>query len=291
MITTGRRIKFLLIFSSDRMNLVIYSNQELEKIEEYVLDLFSQVKNKNLGKLSYADSPKAFTKNELSKIKKIKTISKTRKLTIKFILPSLKKEFRSDPLQILSFLIGHEGKGSLLSLLMKEGLVMELMTYPNNFEDMFTSFNIDFTLTEKGLKNYSKIIEGLYHYIAMLKREGYPENLFKEIQTVKNMGFEFRSKHSGLGKASELAELLPDSPPELINKIRFILEEYQPKRFQEILDLCIPENMLLELKNHEFEGLELRDEIYGTEYSNDFIEASLIKTIKEILESKLIIVI
>jgi secreted Zn-dependent insulinase-like peptidase len=268
------------------MSLVVYSNQNLNEIESYVSKLFSEVENKNIGTISYHDAIQPFTEKELKSIRKIKTISKSRSVTLKFILPSMRSKFRSNPTSILSFFLGHEGKGSLLSYLIREGLAMELGSYPMNIDNFFTIFGVDITLTEKGMNNTDQVIKSVFEYFYLLKKEGFSESHFKEIQTINNLSFEFRSKSPGLNKALEFANLLPHCPPELINKYHFMLEEYKPEEFLETLKLLTPENLLIEIKNHELEGLPLKEKIYGTEYSFDPISPELVKEINEILEGK-----
>jgi insulysin len=267
------------------MSLVVYSNQELESLEKEITTIFSQVKNKNLGFISYRESPPAFTPKELGRFLQIKSISKRKSLTLKFMLPSFKNQYRSDPMKLLSFLVGHEGKGSLLSHLIKEGLAQELSSYKRNTADYFSYFNVKITLTRKGIENINTIVESFFKYIRMLQISGIPEWLFNEIQKIKKMNFKFRSKLPGRKKAMEVAELLPNYPPEHVNDFYFLLEEFHPDKFNELLGMINPSNLNLELLHHELEGLPLRDEYYGTEYSNNPLDSELVKTIETILES------
>ena len=50
--------------------------------------------------------------------------------------------YKTDPVKYLSFLFGHEGKNSIISLLRHLGLATELISSNDNYHYMFTEFNI-----------------------------------------------------------------------------------------------------------------------------------------------------
>ena len=67
------------------------------------------------------------------------------------------QNYHNDPGDYLSFLIGHEGENSLLSLLIREGLAYELSAGSSNEYHSYTEFNVTITLTDKGLENYKLV--------------------------------------------------------------------------------------------------------------------------------------
>ena len=58
------------------------------------------------------------------------------------------------PASYVSHLIGHEGKGSLLSSLKKLGFATGLSCYPNGNYDGFWFFEISCSLTESGIGEF-----------------------------------------------------------------------------------------------------------------------------------------
>jgi insulysin len=170
--------------------------------------------------------------------------------------------------------------------LIKEGLALGLSSGDINTLDYFTYFMVDITLTEKGLKEYQRIIEMLFFYIQMLQKEGLSESLFQEIKSVTNLQFEFQSKADGLGKSINVATLLPYFPPEIINKKNYMMEEYKPQRFQEVLKFLNPSSLMVTLKNHELENLPSKEHFYGTEYENKSLDDAFIQKISDILNGK-----
>ena len=265
------------------MALVLYSNQELSVLEEMAKSLFLKVPSKNLAKISYSKAPLAFLPDQLCKVFKIKTNQKSRKLIIKFVLPSYYKEFRSKPLSIISHLVGHEGEGSLLSCLMSKGLVLELVAYKYNYNDYFTVFPIICTLTEKGQKNYLQILDIVFSYLALLKRSKVPKYVFDEVQTINKINFEFQNKKGSLNKAMEVAVALNEYSPQIINKLSSLYEEFVPDKYAKALDQMTPQNMLLEFRSHEFDDLPLVEPIYQVSYSVESIPSDLVTRLEQIL--------
>jgi insulysin len=268
------------------MILIVFTNQELELMEEKITKLFSNIPNKNLGPIPYHKAEPAFTSNEFQRIRKIKTINKARQIRISFILPPQIKEFKSKSTSILSHLLGHEGKGSLLSYLIKEELALELSSFNYDETTYFSRFGVRIILTPKGFEEYERVVKYVFCYLKMIKINGLPQYIFDEIKNIKNMKYKFRSQSSGIRKIQEFARILPYYPAEFVNRIYFLMEEYQPEKFISLLDYFVPSRMFIELSNHQFEDLPLRDKYYDTEYSNELISTPLIEEIQKILKGK-----
>ena len=85
-------------------------------------------------------------------------------LSVTWVLPYVQKELRSQPLNYFSHLFGHEGENSILSYLISEGLALELSAGPDHELWSYSTFEINVTLTKKGLENYEKVIEAIFQY-------------------------------------------------------------------------------------------------------------------------------
>ena len=125
-----------------------------------------------------------FSKDQF-RLMRIKTVKDSRSLTLIFPLPATQKYYRSRPLNMLGFLVGHEGKGSLLSLLKEEGLASGLSAGGGDSTSSYTSFNINIQLTPKGLKRYTKVIERTFQYLRLLR-----EKVFHDMFTRRSAGWQ-----------------------------------------------------------------------------------------------------
>jgi insulysin len=82
------------------------------------------------------------------------------------------QHYRNSPARYFTHLIGHEGENSLLSLLIDEGLAEALYADTEDLMDLISLLEINITLTKKGLEQYLNVINLVFEYISMLKREG-----------------------------------------------------------------------------------------------------------------------
>ena len=111
-------------YSSNLMKLVIYSKEDVDKVTDLVNSLFSQIPNKSLPSYRLPEPP--FDISNLKNIYKIVPIQNKMTINYTWILPNQEEHYRNSPGSYLTHLLGHEGPGSLLSLLIKEGLAYEL---------------------------------------------------------------------------------------------------------------------------------------------------------------------
>jgi len=93
------------------------------------------------------------------------------------------------PLHYISHLIGHEGEGSILSLLKQNGWATGLVSGINRDSLDFAIFKVSVELTLEGLDHNDEIIGIIYQYIDLLKREGVVEWIFKEVRPLAPIQF------------------------------------------------------------------------------------------------------
>ena len=266
-------------YSSNLMNVVVYHN---ENVEESILKILEQIENKNLTTKPFENSRLPFDKKNLGKFLKYKSIKKEKKLKFNFFIKSTQsKNFKNPPSSVISFLIGHESEGSIHSLLIEEDLIYTLSCGNSNTEDYFANFMIVLSLTEKGRKNIPRITEIIFSYIKMLKTQQIPEYIFDEIKKERNLAFKFQNKVNGLVRAQSIVGNMAYYPLENVNNIGYLMEEYTPELYNEVLNQLIYDNLILLLSCNDFEKLNEVEPIYGSEYSLDNFNDDLIKKMKE----------
>merc|ERR1719447_413016 len=91
------------------------------------------------------------------------------------------------PTSLLSFCLGDESPGSILSLLKAEGLATALMAGPNYNLPEFTMMNVTVSLTPAGLEKVNYVIGTVYEYLAKMRALGDKEwsAYFKERSAVR----------------------------------------------------------------------------------------------------------
>jgi insulysin len=105
-------------YSSNIMTLCMLGPESLDILQDYVLTMFCEVKNKNFQKITYE---KPFTDDSLGDITYVMPIKEIHYLEILFQLNDYREHYDSNPSRYVNDLMGHEGIGSLLSELKAKG--------------------------------------------------------------------------------------------------------------------------------------------------------------------------
>lgn len=137
------------------MKLCVYGRDELDVLEGWANELFSAIPNKDVELKKFDEHP--FPKETLGNFWKILPIKDKDYIEFTWILEDLNKYYLSNPARYFSHLLGHEGKNSLLSFLIDEGLALELSAGHASDKGLFSRFIVHISLTKKGLENYEKV--------------------------------------------------------------------------------------------------------------------------------------
>ena len=251
-------------YSANRMNLVILGKAPLDTLEQRALRHFSSIKNSNLSGTTYA--PDYLPEKETFRLIQVNPVKDIRSLELEFPLPALVAYYDSKPTSILGSLIGHEGKGSLLSLLKREDLATGLSAGGSSATRDYGGFGIRIALTSKGLEHYREVTRLCLTYIEMLKQAEYPGYHFQEMATMARLNEIYSDRGEGGGYATHLAGLLALYPLEIAERIPYLYEKEDPEVYRKILSYLRPDNMLVTLTAKDLPTTDT-EPYYGAPYS------------------------
>ena len=208
-------------YSPKWMNLVLQSPHKLDELEKMAVDMFGPIIDQNnlqcpANEPNYQE--KAF--DSISRLIRYVPIHDTNEIDLMFPLKPQQKHYKIKPTHYLGWLIGHEGKGSLMSLLKKRDWAHEI--YAGNggqgHEDnkYSTDFSINIRLTDSGLENWAEVVKTIFEYINMLKNlpQAEEERIFSEIQKIENLNWVSKEEKSSYDNVEEIAESMPLFPSE-----------------------------------------------------------------------------
>ena len=128
-------------------------------------------------------------------------------------------KYKFKPLEYLSWIIGHEGKGSLILFLRKNVWALTLIAgcEGDGFEMNSTHslFTITVILTEKGFKEVDKVTSAVFSYLKMLHAAGPKERIFNEIQEIYQLYFDYKKEPQPMNNVQNLAEMMQIYPSDL----------------------------------------------------------------------------
>lgn len=270
-------------YSANIMKLVILGREPIETLEKWIVDKFSDVRNTNRLPPSYEDE--VTTKDQLGLFVRVKPVKDIKRLTIRFPIPDLVEYYETKPGHYLSHCIGHEGPGSLLQLLKKKGFANELSAGSMHICNGGEQFTIDIDLNPLGVEKYEEVIKLTFEYLKILQTEPVHEWMFRELQTVAEVNFKFKSETQHAKYVSNLAGRMHKRYPRERLLSYSKLTKYDATAIKTVIDCLRPDNMRMSLVSSSFDSLDQREKWYGTEYSITAIEPSFIEELKNVTPS------
>ena len=265
-------------YSASNMKLAIISNIPMQNLFDIANKYFSDIPTRKVNIPSISKVFRRALKNQF-RLLRVKTIKDIRSLEIDFPTIRLKDYQDSKPAGIIGSLIGHEGKGSLLSKLKEEGLVLSLSAGGGSSHPNINSFGISVSLTPKGLHNYERILHLIFNYIRMIREHGVEEYTFKENQTMAQINFDWKNPDEGMGFVAAKAALLHDYSLENVETLPFLLTKYDPDAYKALLDTLILENALVVL-SHQNAVTDKTAPYYDAAYSLEMVGGDVFEKLK-----------
>ena len=256
-------------YSANMMKLVVLGREPTDKLAQWVIEKFSGVQNKGFDVPRFPNSP--LGEDQLRTQVLFRTVKDVRLLDITFPFPEQTHLFRSKPGQMISYFIGHEGDGSLLSCLKQAGWANLLSAGSTLGAEGFEFFKISIDLTQTGYEQYDKVIAAVFQYLDLLRKTPIEEWMFKEVQQLSELRFAFKEKASpGLYCSSLAGQMQAPYPPQWLLSGPYLLHEFDTKLISETLDSLQQENCRVMLAGREPPHgvtLDRNERWYGTEYT------------------------
>lgn len=261
-------------YSTNRMFLAVQSQQTTDEMVELIHDLFSKIPTNNLSTPKSTISQEPFCLETFHKIYKIVSVGSINKITFVWFLPSVLKLYKIKPLEYIAWIVGHEGRGSLINYLRKFNYAMELDTgveddFYNN--SIYCLFTISIELTDLGLKNVDTVIELTFSYLNLIKQQGISEDIFKQIQILAENDFNLSENKNALDHVIELSLNMMNYDEEDYLGGSVLYYEYSPESIKDYLKLMTVDRVALFIFAKKFDNSDsfLIDPIFGTNYINE----------------------
>jgi insulysin len=277
--TRGELLKFYdRFYSANLMNLCVTGPYSLDVMQDWVVELFSNVADKNRSHpaTEYAEHP-PMTANEMGRMAHVVSIKDIRLLEMSWVIPPTKKQYRTKPGEYISHLLGHEGQGSLLSLLKREGWADSLSAGPAHSSENFAIFEVNVELTAEGVNHIDKILELTYGYLHMIRDKGIEKWIYEEAAALAEMRFKFSERTEPFALVERLAQQMSTYPEAQWLSGAYLLVDYNPDCILDVLNHLTPERVNVTVAGKFVEGSTNKKEPwYGTAYRQDFISEDMI---------------
>ncbi|XP_054469231.1 nardilysin-like [Anoplopoma fimbria] len=264
-------------YSAHYMTLAVQSKEKLDTLEKWVREIFSKVPNNALSKPDFSEMLDPFGTPAFNQLYRVVPVRKVHALNITWALPPQEKYYRVKPLHYISWLIGHEGTGSILSVLRKKCWALAL--FGGNSETGFDQnttysiFSISITLTDEGFQNFYQVTHLVFQYLKMLQTLGPQQRVYEEIQKIEANEFHYQEQIDPIEYVEDICENMQLFPKEDFLTGDQLMFEFDPEVISGALSLLTPEKANLMLLSPEHEGqCPLREKWFGTQYSVEDIQ-------------------
>lgn len=232
-------------YSADIMTLTVIGRESLAELEAMVRPRFSPVGRHGVS-LTAIDQP-LFADGGLPRFVAIEPVQNRRVLTVAFPVPDTEPHWRSKPLSYLGNLLGHEGEGSLLSVLKARGWAESLNAGESLSYQGGAMFGVEINLTEAGKGKVDDIVSLLFANIRMIKAGGIEAWRFDEQSGLARQQFLFRTPPAASQEAVGLSMALQQYPAADVIRGPYAMDEFQPGVIQQYLKALRPDNALVVL--------------------------------------------
>uniref|UniRef100_A0A8C4M2Z1 Nardilysin convertase n=1 Tax=Equus asinus asinus TaxID=83772 RepID=A0A8C4M2Z1_EQUAS len=257
-------------YSAHYMTLVVQSKGNIVALRITLTGL----PKPNFGHLTDPFDTPAF-----NKLYRVVPIRKIHALTITWALPPQQQHYRVKPLHYISWLVGHEGKGSILSYLRKKCWALALFggNGETGFEQnsTYSVFSISITLTDEGYEHFYEVAHTVFQYLKMLQKLGPEKRIFEEIQKIEDNEFHYQEQTDPVEYVENMCENMQLYPLQDFLTGDQLLFEYKPEVIAEALNQLVPPKANLVLLSGANEGkCDLKEKWFGTQYCMEDVENS-----------------
>lgn len=241
-------------YGAERMNLVVCGGESLDQLGQWATELFSSIRGGTVGpKTSYVSSGMPF---QGGKVYILPSVRQGSKIHITFQFSNLDAAYLKKADDYLSHLIGHEGKGSLLSALKSKGWAYEVSAGVSETTSAATIFDVSITATDAGLAaspgNGLAIVEYLFGYIAMLKQAGPQEWAFRELAAIGGLKFRFYEEGDVADLVADLSSDMHIYPVHHAVAATYLYKVWDPQLVSSLLSEMTPEKARIDLQVAEY---------------------------------------
>ncbi len=265
-------------YSANIMSLAVLGKEPLEQLETWVTERFSAIPD---GDVPAQKITRPYFNRSLMPVR-LNTVPEKQQNTLGFIfpIPSTHAEYKSKPLSYIANLLGHEGEGSLFSLLKQKGWVERLSAGIGFMDQVHGEFRVQAQLTQAGLQHIEDIGAMLFQAIALIRQKGIEKWRYDEQSNLSGISFRFAQQADPGRLVQSLASRLQVYPAADVLQGPYAMETFNPDRIAALLDFLRADNVNI----HVTSQLAVTDKVtdyYDVDYSLVPIDPATIERWKE----------
>lgn len=226
-------------YSASRMTLSVIGREDLDTLEQWVRERFSEVPTNN-APLPVSEVP-IHTEDQQGVWIYWTPITDKRELRIELPMPTWTEHFKQHPTSVITSMLGQEGEGSLHAVLTERGWITSLMSGTDGAND-HTLLTVTTSLTEEGYQNIDEIISLHFQYIRLMQEAEDLSPWWNEQRALSELNFSFAEPSSPRSAVNSATYSLLTYPEENVLDSWAIWEDYDAELQGAFLAGLIPDN-------------------------------------------------
>ncbi|MFT6920490.1 MAG: insulysin [Cognaticolwellia sp.] len=223
------------------MTLVLEGPQTLTELENLAHEHFSKINTNGIAKTKISEP--LYLAQHQQKLITVQPVKNDQQLIISFAMPSIDQFYRQKPEAILAYLMGHEGPGSILSLLKSKQWALALTAGSGINGSNFKDFNISISLSELGTQHITTIVSIVFSYLNLLKQAPINQQYYQEKKALAELSFSYQEKLSPLNSVSQLVINMQHYPEQDYIFGDYVMEGQNQATLNTLLGLMVATNI------------------------------------------------
>ena len=230
-------------YSANIMTLVLVGRESLDELELMARERFTAIKN---TKVHIADIEEPLiAPQRLPLMINVKPEKSIRTLSVAFPTEDVRRFYAEKPLHYLGNILGHEGRGSLLSFLKQQGWAEGLSAGQGLAYRGASSFNVSIILTEEGVAHKDDVVAALYRAIKRIQSAPNRAWLFEEQKAIAQQQFRYQEKASSVSYATGLSSSMHYYPVTDVLQGDYLMTSYDKALIDRFLNYLSPSNSIV----------------------------------------------
>ncbi len=260
-------------YSANLMTLTVYGKEDLDTLKKWIEPLFNPIENGQTQLTDYPDTlyPKLPMDVQIQPVKDIFRLSFT------FPFNQNVNFYKKKPTEYIGHFLGHEGEGSLLAWLKKQGWGEGLSAGMHSRIRNNGAFQVNISLTQEGLNHIDEISEQLFAYIKVLQKDGVQQWVFDELQQLSKMQFAFQQGQRPSGLVQGLSMNMHDYEVKDLLQGPYLWQEFDKDLISKLLNTLTPLNVIRTLVSPTVQS-DAHETWFGAPYISNTLSADLVKS-------------
>jgi insulysin len=221
-------------YSANLMHLYVLSSLPLSELKTQVASAFTAIPNKDRS--PFQTSAAVFQKTLQGSLVRMASLKNDYTLSLFWEVPAhFSKMLDSHPEDVICYVLGHEGKESLLAFLKRSGLAFELSCGSFDISSSTHLLNLQIKLTKKGFEENNLVLMRVFQALKRLREESFPPSLFQEISQLYAQRYQFQEHDEPFDWATKQAGWLAQEPIETFPELSQIISKFDPQAISDLM--------------------------------------------------------